>query len=145
MKNTSKKHRYRPTESKYKGGAAEMYITYDVAQKTRGGGQATYPKVKRVYIAGNVDQWKTGTFTKKSGRAAHGVRIEYDQSRAAYHRKGFSATRGKTPYQVTPASVGPTSQRFAQVVEVPQGARNVRFYPSADRLPAKYRQAVQHV
>ena len=26
---------YRPTESKYKGGAHEMYVTYDLEQETR--------------------------------------------------------------------------------------------------------------
>ena len=29
--------RYRSTESKYKGGAHEMYVTYDLEQKTRSG------------------------------------------------------------------------------------------------------------
>ena len=46
---------YRPTESKYKGGAHEMYVTYDLEQKTRGGDMAIYPKVRRVYIAGDVN------------------------------------------------------------------------------------------
>ena len=48
---------YRPTESKFKGGAKEMYVTYDVSQTTRNGGHALYPKVKRVYIAGKVKDW----------------------------------------------------------------------------------------
>jgi hypothetical protein len=47
-------HHYRPTESKYKGGADEMYVTYDLEQKARSDGRAIYPKVKRVYIAGQV-------------------------------------------------------------------------------------------
>jgi hypothetical protein len=29
--------RYRSTESKHKGSAHEMYVTYDLEQKTRGG------------------------------------------------------------------------------------------------------------
>ncbi len=45
---------YKTTESKYKGGAKEMYVTYDLWQATRGENQALYPKVKRVYIAGHV-------------------------------------------------------------------------------------------
>ncbi|MHB9033457.1 MAG: hypothetical protein ACYC6L_10455 [Anaerolineae bacterium] len=40
----SKKRRYRATESKYKGRAVEMYVTYDIDQKTRGGGEAQYPQ-----------------------------------------------------------------------------------------------------
>ena len=33
-------HRYKTTESKYKGDAKEMYITYDLWQATRGDRQA---------------------------------------------------------------------------------------------------------
>jgi hypothetical protein len=145
MKNTTQKHRYRPTESKYKGGAHEMYVTYDLEQKTRGGGSAMYPKVKRVYIAGDVKDWKRGVVKKRTGREAHGVLIEYEQSRKSYRRQAYRAERGKTAYKVSPASVGGTSQRFRQVVEVPKEARNVRFYTDERRLPAKYRQALQNV
>src|SRR5438128_490094 len=92
--------RYRPTESKYKGGADEMYVTYDLEQPTRGGGTAVYPRVKRVYIAGNVKDWKVGDFAKKSGKSAHGVRVEYEQRRGGYQREGYTATRGATTYHV---------------------------------------------
>jgi hypothetical protein len=145
MTSTSKTGRYRPTESKYKGGAEDMFVTYDLDQKTRGGGQASYPKVKRVYIAGDVKNWKVGDVQKKSGRHVHGVRIEYEQSRTGYRRRAFQAARGKTRYAVHPASVPATSQRYVQVVEVPEHAHNVRFYTSPTRLPAKYRQALQDV
>jgi hypothetical protein len=141
----TRKAGYRPTESKYKGGASEMYVTYDVEQKTRGGGTATYPKVKRVYIAGNVKDWKEGQVRKKSGREVHGVRIEYEQSRARYHRQGYNAERGSTTYTVGPASVGSTYQRFVQVVELPNAARNVHFYNGSKTMPEKYRHALQHV
>jgi hypothetical protein len=137
--------RYRPTESKYKGGAQEMYITYDLSQKTRSGDQKLYPKVKRVYIAGNVTDWKTGDMQKKSGRTVHGVAIEYEQGREGFRRKGFEAARGRTQYAVKPSSVGGTSQRFRQVLEVPQDAQNIHFYTSAQKLPAKYRSALQSV
>ena len=136
---------YRPTESKYKGGAHEMYVTYDLEQKTRGDQSAVYPKVKRVYIAGHVKDWKTGVVRKKTGRQVHGVRIEYEQERATYRRRGYAAHRGEAEYPVEPAAVGATSQRFVQVVEVPDRARNVRFYPSSAALPAKYKQALQRV
>ena len=94
MTTTRSKHHYRPTESKYKGGAHEMYVTYDLEQRTRGGSSATYPKVKRVYIAGDVKDWQVGNFKKKSGREAHGVKIEYEQSRKGYQRQGVSASGG---------------------------------------------------
>jgi hypothetical protein len=142
---TNTKGGYRPTESKYKGGAHEMFVTYDLEQKTRGGGSATYPKVKRVYIAGDVKDWKAGTVKKRTGRQVRGVRIEYEQSRSRYRRKGFSAERGQTEYKVAPSSVGSTSQRFTQIVEVPREARNVHFYTDRGGLPERYRHASQHV
>src|SRR5262245_35679531 len=98
MTTSSRKHHYRPTESKFKGGAKEMYVTYDLQQKTRSGGTAVYPKVKRVYIAGDVKGWSLGQAVKKSGREVHGVRIEYEQTRAGYRRKPFKAERGGTSY-----------------------------------------------
>jgi hypothetical protein len=134
---------YRGTETKYKGGAKEMYVTYDLPQETRSGGTAMYPKVKRVYIAGDVTHWQLGDFTKKSGRTAHGVRIEYQQTRGGYWRKGFQASRGETRLSMAPARVTSTTQRFTQVVEVPERASNVQFH--VDRLPAKYRTALQAV
>lgn len=138
-------HQYRGTESKYKGGAHEMYITYDLKQKTRSGDSKLYPKVKRVYIAGDVKDWKTGTVKKRSGKSVHGVAIEYEQSRKAYQRKAFTAQRGPTSYPVKASSVGRTSQRFRQVLEVPQDAQNIHFYKSASKLPQRYRNAVQNV
>jgi hypothetical protein len=70
---TTQKSHYRPTESKYKGVASEMYVTYELEQKTRGGGSARLPKVKRVYIAGDFTGWELGEFRKRSGREVHGV------------------------------------------------------------------------
>ena len=136
---------YRSTESKYKGGAQEMYITYDLKQKTRGGNSKLYPKVKRVYIAGDVTDYETGSVKKRSGRKVHGVAIEYEQSRKGYQRKGFTAERGHTKYKVKPTSVGGTSQSFRKVLEVPPSAQNVHFYQKAGKLPAKYQSALQNV
>jgi hypothetical protein len=138
--------RYRPTESKYKDGAAEMYVTYDLDQRTRGGGHALYPKVKRVYIAGDLVDWRAGSdLRKRTGRQVKGVRLEYRQSRARYRRGSYQAQRGKTRYEVSPSAVGKTSQLFTQIVEVPERAENVRFYSSAETLPAKYKEALQNV
>jgi hypothetical protein len=58
---------YRRTEAKYKGGALEMYVTYDLEQRTRGAKTAVYPKVKRVYIAGEVRGWKAGDSRRRPG------------------------------------------------------------------------------
>ncbi len=145
MQATLSERHYRSTASKYKGGAHEMYVTYDLEQKTRSDGSAIYPKVKRVYIAGKVLDWKVGVVKKKSGREVYGVQIHYEQSRKSYHRKGYTAHRGKTTYESSPASVGVTSQKFVQVIEVPKRAGNVRFYTDIGKLPAPYRHALQRV
>ncbi len=136
---------YRSTESKYKGGAHEMYITYDLKQKTRSGDERLYPKVKRVYIAGDVKDWKTGTMKKRSGKTVHGVAIEYEQSRKGFQRKSFTARRGATRYNVKPSSVGGAAQKFRKVLEVPQEAQNIHFYANNKKLPAKYRSALQNI
>jgi hypothetical protein len=143
MRKTAEKRMYQPTEAKYKGGAQEMYVTYDLEQETRGGGHATYPRVKRVYIAGDVKGWHLGDFQRRTGREVHGVKVDYEQSRGGYHRGAYTARRGGTTYQVPPTDVKPTTQRFSQVVEVPQEARNVKFHVGT--LPEKYRPALQDV
>ena len=134
---------YKTTESKYKGGATEMYVTYDLWQATRGDSSALYPKVKRVYIAGHVTDWHVGTFVKRTGKQVHGVKIEYEQSRAGYTRQGYTATRGATHYHIPPTQVKKSTTRFSQVVEVPEEAQNVQFHRG--ELPEKYRQALQAV
>ena len=68
-----------------------------------------------------------------------------EQSRKSHHRKGYTAHRGKTTYETSPASVGVTSQKFAQVIEVPERAGNVRFYTDVGKLPAPYHHALQRV
>jgi hypothetical protein len=136
---------YKPTESKYKGGAREMYVTYDLEQQTRGDKTALLPKVKRVYIAGEVTDWESGKVAKRSGRKVSGVAIEYKQTRAGYRRGGYSARRDGKSYQVKPASVEPSSQQFRTVVEVPEKAQNVRFYAKPEKLPKKYQSALQNV
>jgi hypothetical protein len=75
----------------------------------------------------------------------HGVRIDYEQTRSAYRRSAYDAERGATEYKVGGAKVGATKQRFSQVVEAPDAARDVHFYASARELPAKYRHALQAV
>lgn len=143
MNQTADRRRYRSTESKYKGGAHEMYVTYDLRQRTRGGSRATYPKVKRVYIAGDVKRWQVGDFTRRSGRQVHGVKIEYEQSRAGYTRQGYTAHRGSTEYHVPTTRVAGGTSSFSQIVEVPQNAENVLF--RGEKLPEQYQDALQTI
>ncbi len=145
MLKTLEKKRYRPTESQYKGGAEEMYITYDGQQKTRGGGSSLYPRVKRIYIAGQVKDWKVGAFKNRSGREVYGVLIEYEQSRKGYRREAYTAKRGETTYKVPATSVKSSSQKFRKMVSIPRQARNVKFHTDASQLPDKYQHALQNV
>src|SRR5258708_4609727 len=135
--------RYKSTESKYKGTAKEMYVTYDLWQETRENTHARYPKVKRVYIAGDVKNWQVGDFKKRTGKEVHGVKIDYEQSRSGYSRKGYTATRGNIEYQVLPTKISGGKSNFSQIVEVPDDAQNVAFHDKT--LPAKYQDALQDV
>jgi len=136
---------YRPTESKYKGDAKEMYVTYDLEQDTRGEGTATYPKVKRVYIAGDVTDWDVGNFEKESGERVFGVKVEYEQSREGYERAGYTAERSDTgtEYTVKPTHVEGSRSQFSKIVELPEKAENVQFHQ--ENLPEKYQSALQNV
>jgi hypothetical protein len=82
---------------------------------------------------------------KRTGREAHGVRIEYEQSRTRHHREGYTAERGETSYEVGPANVGASAQKFVQILGVPAKARNVHFYSDRSGLPEKYQHALQRV
>lgn len=132
---------HRPTTSRYSGAAREHYVTYDLEQRTRNGGTAIYPKVKRVRIVGTVTGWSYGEFEKRNGRRAHGVRIEYRQRRKGYERAGYTAQRLGTTFQVQPAQVGPVDQYFARIVDIPERAGNARYRGTS--LPARYRRARQ--
>lgn len=137
------RHKYSPTEAKYKGTAQDQYITYDLEQETRGDETATYPKVKRVYIAGEVEGWDVGEIRKKSGRTVHGVQIRYEQRREGYSRKAYTAERDGTTYHVPATTVAPSVSRFTKVVEIPEDATNVQF--RGTKLPNKYQSALQNV
>ena len=124
---------YTPTEAQYKGEAEEMYVTYDLEQETSGDDTAKYPKVKRVYIAGEVQDWEAGEFEKQSGRKVHGVRIRYEQK-----REGYEAERDGTEYEVDPSTT-----EYTKVVEIPEDAENVEF--RGTELPERYESALQDV
>ena len=124
---------YTPTEAKYKGGADEHYVTYDLEQATRGGDTAMYPKVKRVYVPGEVQHWDVGTFEKQSGKEVFGVKVTYVKQ-----REGYEAQRGDTEYEVEEAET-----TYAKIVELPEGAEHVQF--RSGNLPEKYQSALQNV
>src|SRR5262245_54493931 len=143
MTSSANEHRYTPTEAKYKGRAHELYLSYDLPQHTRGEGLALYPKVKRVYLAGDVKGWHVGTFEKRTGKKVHGVKIDYERSRSGYQRRGYTARRGGTSYEVPPARVKGGTAHFSKVIEVPPDARNVQLHKG--KLPPEYQAALQDV
>ncbi len=102
----------------------EMYVTYDLAQRTRGGGTAVFPKVKRVYIPGDVVEWAVGRFRKRSGRVVYGVRITYQV-------RDESAPPGSAP------------RRYTQVIDLPDAARSVQLHEA--RRPPQTRGAVRAI
>src|SRR5207244_1871621 len=104
---------------------------------------ALYPKVKRVYVAGAVTDCRFGTFTKRTGKKVHGLKIDYEQSRSGYKRQEYTARRGQTSYRVRPTKVAAGTARFSKIVEVPARARNVQFHQG--NLPARYQNALQDV
>src|SRR6056297_2803650 len=136
---------YRSTESKYKGTADEMYITYDLEQQTTGDSTAKYPKVKRVYIAGDVTNWQTGHFEKQTGKKVFGVKVDYEQGRQGYHREGYTANRSDTgtEYEVPPTDVESSKSSFRKIVELPEDAENIEFHQSD--LPERYQSALQDI
>ena len=136
---------YRPTEAQYKGGAEEMYVTYELLQATRGDNKAHYPKVKRVYIAGDVTGWEVGHFEKRSGKKVFGMAIDYEQRREGYHREEYTAQRSDTgtEYEVPPTDVEPSVSRFTQIVELPEQAEDVQFHQQ--ELPSRYQDALQAI
>ncbi len=103
----------------------EMYITYDLAQRTRGGGTAIYPKVKRVYIPGDIVEWAVGRFRKRSGRVVYGVKITYQVRDESAQRAG---PNGRTLVDArSSARPGPAARRYTQVIDLPDAARSVQL------------------
>ena len=141
----TRNHRYRPTVSQFKGGVDEMYVIYDMDQKSRGGGHAIYPKVRRVYIAGDVQSWTVGEVKKRSGRLVYSVTVSDHIGRRGLPAQGVYGQSGPDQLQGSPASVKASSQIIRKIVEVPRDAQNVHFYQDMKRLPEKYRQAFQDV
>src|SRR5262249_54740826 len=88
---SKRKGGYRPTESKYKGGADEMYVTYDLDQKTRGGGSARYPKIRRGLIAGGGEDWEARRVPDGAGGGRGG---EWSETSAGEGPPGGGGGRG---------------------------------------------------
>jgi hypothetical protein len=116
--------KYTPTEARFKGGAKEMYVTYDLG---RSFGEA--PRVKRVDVPGSLINARVGEFKNRMGRRVHGVRIQYRQDREPYTRSSG-------------ARVGRTTLTLSKIVEVPTNARNITFRES---LPERYEHVLQNV
>ena len=60
----------------------------------------------------------------------HGIKFVYENTRAGYHRKSFTAKRGKTKYRVSPAKVPRTKVTVSKIVELPKNIRKVKITTS---------------
>ena len=119
--------KYRPTEAKFSGKGKYYYILYLSRDKVRGGKVRWKPHVKRVYISGELLEYRVGRVRKRSGRTAHGVVFVYLNERRGYHRRGFVAERNGKVYEVRGARVPPAKTVVRKVVELPSDARIVKI------------------
>jgi len=119
--------RYRPTEAKFSGKGRYYYILYLSKDRVRGGKVRWKPHVKRVYISGELLEYKVGRVRKRSGRTVHGIVFVYLNERRGYRRRGFVAERDGKVYEVRAASVPPSKTVVRKVVELPSDARIVKI------------------
>jgi len=125
--------RYKPSEARYSGGGQTKYLVYSSPQRLRGGQTQERTRAKRVYFpaaAENIKVERPGMVDRRTGRSVYGVAVHYRSPLA-----GARARRGGTSYQLP--------QRWAErtkVVDLPQGARNVRM---TDNPPEGPRMAVR--
>jgi hypothetical protein len=117
-----------------------MYVTYDLPERVRNSELSVHPRVKRVTIAGEVKHWEIGHFTKRSGKQIYGLKIEYMRNRSGYTRRGYSATRGDTEYQVPSTQVEASQASISKIIEVPEHAQNVQLRTT---LPKRYQEVLQ--
>ena len=119
--------KYKPTTAKFKGRTKTYYILYLSRDRVRGGKVRWKPHVKRVYISGELLEYKVGRVRKRSGRTVHGVVFVYLNERRGYRRRGFVAERDGKVYEVRAASVPPAKTVVRKVVELPSDARIVKI------------------
>jgi hypothetical protein len=119
---------YKRSEERYAGGGMVKYVVYRSAQPSRGGRTRQRMRVKRLYFpadARDIELERPGTYEKRTGRRVHGVAVRY-----RYQLAGGPARRGNTPYRLPER----WSER-RQVVELPQGATDVRLTDEAPEGP----------
>ena len=125
--------KYHPTEYKLKGKGKYYYILYEHLERVRSGKKVWKPRAKRVYISGKLLSHKLGTFTNRYGKRVHGIKFVYENTRQGYHRRGFTAKRGRTKYRVSPTRVGRTKTTVSKLVELPRNIRRIRITTSKHR------------
>jgi hypothetical protein len=120
--------------------AQEMYVSYDLPQRTRGGGTAIFPKVKRVYIPGEIQEWAVGNFRKRSGRHVFGVKVTYRVPAEPTIEESQTDSR---PDAGRVSRIHPTYRRFTQVIGLPEAARNVQLHEAQAPGRAQYLRSVR--
>ncbi|HPJ29851.1 MAG TPA: hypothetical protein PLZ42_00490 [Methanothrix sp.] len=106
---------YKETTEKYKGETKTYWLTYEVPSKST---EVPVDKAKRFYVPGRLKETEgPDTFVNKMGNDTYGIRVTYDNP-----RKGYDAERGGTSYHVEP-----TTTTVTKIVEIPEGAINVKI------------------
>ena len=119
--------KYRPSEYRYAGSGKYYYITYKHLETLRNGKRAYKPRAKRVFISGKLLSHKLGTWKNRYGKRIYGIKFEYENTRVGYHRRGFSAQRGRTKYKVSPARVGKARMTVTKIVTMPHNIKTVKI------------------
>ena len=121
---------YKPSEYRYKGTGKYYYILYEHLEKTRSGKKTWKPRAKRVFVSGKLISKEIGYFINKYGRRVHGIKLIYENVRAPYNRKSFTAKRGKTKYRVSATHIPRTKVPVTKIVELPKNIRKVKITTS---------------
>jgi len=122
-------------------GAHEMYVTYDVEDKSRGQSRVD-SVVKPIYVSGRVREWRASVARNRTGQDVYGVLIKLEQEHKS-RRKKMYLVRGGRISPILPASVYRAVDSYTQMVELPVDARNVKVYESGAAMPLKYQRALQ--
>ncbi|MDN7026113.1 hypothetical protein FGU65_14700 [Methanoculleus sp. FWC-SCC1] len=105
---------YTETTAKYAGETRTYWITYEVpSSRTR----EPVDKAKRFYVPGDLKKTEgPDYFENRMGNRTYGIRVTYENP-----RKGYTAERGETGYEVEA-----TTTTVTKIVKLPEDALHVQ-------------------
>lgn len=105
---------YTETTEKYTGETRTYWITYEIPTR---GTEEPVDKAKRFYVPGDLKKTEgPDYFENRMGNRTYGIRVTYEKP-----RKGYTAERGETEYEVEA-----TTTTVTKIVELPEDALNVQ-------------------